>query len=313
MATKKRLGRGLDALLSGGNQTATPAYSAGSYDDMSIIDLAPGPYQPRQSIDDDSLADLVQSIQQQGVLQPLLVRAKSGAMAKDKLAKYEIVAGERRWRAAKLAGFKSVPVIIRDLDDKAALAVALIENLQREDLSPIEVAESLHKLVEEFGLTHKEVAEAVGRSRSAVSNYLRLLDLEPSVRNLLTTAQLDMGHARALLSLDDREQAIVANKVAKEDLSVRQVESLVADRMNSDRARAAKPVASIDTQSRWLQHQFAKELGVNVAIRVRKNGGRTLGIEFNDLEQLQTTLVEITELVQQVRDTAGPRVRDSKR
>lgn len=314
MGSKKRLGRGLDALLSGGKRPDNDVHAKASvtYPSLSIAEMAPGKYQPRQSINDESLAELVQSIQQQGILQPLLVRTLTGSGAGDKQLKYEIVAGERRWRAAKLAGLKTVPAVVRDLDDKAALAVALIENLQREDLSPIEIAESLQKLTEEFGLTHQEAADTVGRSRSSVSNYLRLLELDSSAREMLAGGQLDMGHARALLPLDKQEQAAVAKRVLKEDLSVRQVESMVAERINPDNPPATKPPTTLDTQTRWLQHQFAQESGMKVGIRTRKNGGRTLGIEFGDLEQLENALLRIEELVRQLRETAGPRVRDAK-
>lgn len=314
MGTKKRLGRGLDALLGGDTRQSSDAETnaATAYAELSIAEMIPGKYQPRQSASDEGLAELVQSIQQQGVLQPLLVRSLPESATGGQQVKNEIVAGERRWRAAKLAGLKTVPVIIRDLDDKAALAVALIENLQREDLSPIEIAQSLQKLTEEFGLTHQEAADTVGRSRSSVSNYLRLLELGSSTREMLAGGQLDMGHARALLPLDDEEQAAVAKKVLKEDLSVRQVESLVAEHINSQRPRKTKTPTAIDTQTRWLQHQFAQESGMKVGIRTLKSGGRTLGIEFDDLEQLENALAKIEELVRQLRETAGPRARGAK-
>jgi ParB family chromosome partitioning protein len=306
MKSKKRLGRGLEVLLGDrGAHASARNYSGSEYVELPVGALTPGQFQPRQTVDDESLSELVESIQQQGVLQPLLVRAISGSKTGSNMVEHEIVAGERRWRAARLAGLKTVPVLIRDLDDEAALAAALIENLQREDLNPIEVAESLLKLTRDFGLTHEQAAKAVGRSRSAVSNYLRLLDLDGNARDFLLRGKLDMGHARALLPLDEREQQLVANKIADEDLSVRQVEHLVQKLQATPDVTETRP--KIDLQTRWLQKQFASELGMKVAIRLRKDGGRTLGIDFDDLDQLQGALYEIGKLVAQVRETAGPR------
>lgn len=301
MGTQKRLGRGLDALL--GSREAGERPASQTIIDLPVDRLEPGPYQPRKHIDDDALAELVQSIQTQGVLQPLLVRTKDD----DSRASHEIVAGERRWRAARLAGLERVPVVVRSLSDREVLAVALVENLQREDLSAIEIARSLKKLTTEFGLTHQQAADAVGRSRSAISNYLRLLDLESTARDRLDRGELDMGHARALLTLDDEAQARIAATVATRKLSVRDTEELVArERDIAPRDRKPAPKA-VDLQTQWLQRQFADELGVDVVIRER-NTGRSLTIEFSDLPELAASLSKMETLVRGVIATAGPRV-----
>ena len=203
-----------------------------------------------------------------------------------------------------------VPVLVYALDDQAALAIALIENLQREDLNPIEVAQSLKKLTEEFGLTHQQAAEAVGRSRSSVTNLLRLLDLDSAVKDHLQAARLDMGHARALLPLDANQQRRVARIIVDKRLSVRQTEQLVAKLGDSTPPKPAAP--ALDTQTRWLQQQLATEAGLRVAFRNRADGSRVLGIGFSDLEQLQTALQRIETLIGQVRETAGPRARDGE-
>lgn len=301
MGAQKRLGRGLDALL--GNRDTGETAASDTVTQLPVAKLAPGAYQPRQHINDDSLAELVQSIQSQGVLQPLLVRTTIA----DSTNTHEIVAGERRWRAARLAGLESVPVVVRKLDDQQALAVALVENLQREDLSAIEIAQSLRKLTSDFGLTHQQAAEAVGRSRSAVSNYLRLLDLDDTARDLLDRGDLEMGHARALLTLDDDEQARVARTVAARQLSVRDTEALVAETRNVAAARPRSTAKPIDMQTKWLQKQFADELGVKVVIRERSNG-KSMTIDFADLAELAASLRKIESLVSDVVDTAGPRV-----
>ncbi|MDX1517961.1 MAG: ParB/RepB/Spo0J family partition protein [Woeseiaceae bacterium] len=301
MSSRKRLGRGLDALL-GNRQSVSSGEATRGVAELAVDALARGHFQPRQTVDDDALAELVQSIRQQGVLQPLVVRPVSAGKTS-----HEIVAGERRWRAARLAGLKTVPVVVRELDDASALAVALIENLQREDLSAIEIAESLRRLTEEFGMTHKQAADAVGRSRASVSNYLRLLELDGEARRLLAEGKLDMGHARALLPLDVEQQEQLAKTIAAKGLSVREVEQRVAEQQH--RPRDVVPRREVDLQTRWLQEQFAKELGVRVAIRRRKDGGNSLGISFDDLDQLRALLKQIETLVDQVVDTAGPRVK----
>lgn len=305
MGAQKRLGRGLEALL--GHRDSATAADAARITQLPVDRLTPGPYQPRQHIDDDALAELVQSIQSQGVLQPLLVRSVTGDVADDSVVSHEIVAGERRWRAARLAGLATVPVVIRSLSDEESLAVALIENLQREDLSAIEIARSLRKLTTEFGLTHQQAADAVGRSRSAVSNFLRLLDLESTARDFLDRGDLDMGHARALLTLDDESQARVARTVAAGKLSVRETEDLVARERDGAPQKPPRAAKQIDMQTRWLQKQFADELGVKVVIRERAKG-KSLTIDFADLSELAASLRKIESLVDGVLATAGPRV-----
>lgn len=307
MTSRKRLGRGLDVLLGGRSDAVAqqPEGQGTNYVELPTGALAPGKYQPRAPIEDDSLLELADSIRQRGVLQPLVVRRIDGP---DDSTRHEIVAGERRWRAARMAGLQSVPVLVYELDDQAALAIALIENLQREDLSAIEVARSLKKLTDEFGLTHQQTAEAVGRSRSSVTNLLRLLELDAEVRQLLDAGKLDMGHARALLSLKAPDQRRLAGLIVAKELSVRQAEQLVA-KLSAGRPSGAT-ARPVDMQTRWLQKQLADEAGLRVAFRNRPDGSRVLGVAFDDLEQLQTALQRIEALIGQVRETAGPRVRN---
>ena len=277
--------------------------------EVGVDELTPGRYQPRRHVPEDSLAELADSIREQGVLQPLVVRATAETAA---ASRYEIVAGERRWRAAKLAGLSTVPVIVRELDDQSALAVALIENLQREDLNPIDQARSLSRLADEFGLTHEQVAKAVGRSRASVTNLLRLLDLSVEVKELLANGRIDMGHARALLPLNAERQVALARRVDSRRLSVRQVEKAVKVLLSAPED-AASAKSGTDLQTRWLQNQIAQELGRKFAIRSGKDGNYTLHIEFCDLAQLQDALRGIDELIGRVRETAGPRARDGNK
>jgi len=269
--------------------------------------LAPGRYQPRRHLSEDRLEELADSIREQGILQPIVVRPCPANAAGSHA--YEIVAGERRWHAARRAGLQKVPVIVRELDDQSALAVALIENLQREDLNPIEQAESLYRLADEFRLTHEQVAKAVGRSRASVTNLLRLLDLDAEVKELLIRREIDMGHARALLSLDRERQVELARKAGRRGLSVRQVERAVRALLSG--ADDAQDRARIDLQTRWLERQLEKEVGEKVAIRPLKSGGYSLSVAFSDLGHLEQTLERICDLVAKVRETAGPRVRDA--
>lgn len=312
-APKKRLGRGLDALLR--NTPATVAESAvgGTKDEdhvtheLPLTVLQPGRYQPRLTVSEESLAELADSIREQGVLQPLVVRPL--AAVTEEGVTHEIVAGERRWRASGLVGLAKVPVVVRELDDQSALAVALIENLQREDLNPIEQAQSLTRLAQEFELTHQQVADAVGRSRSAVSNLLRLLDLNDGVKEMLATNKIEMGHARALLSLKKDQQLAVARKAATAGWSVRQVEKSVRSKLAADENDVAAP--GIDMQTRWLQEQLVKELGRKVTVKNRGNGKFKLDIDFKDLDELQLALDKVGTLIGQLRETAGPRVREA--
>jgi ParB family transcriptional regulator, chromosome partitioning protein len=313
MSKQKRLGRGLDALLESRHRGGTDFESAAGETtviEIAVEKLSPGRYQPRQHLPEAGLAELADSIREQGVLQPLIVRSVRAPADGSDRPPFEIVAGERRWRAAKVAGLATVPVVVRELDDQSALAVALIENLQREDLNPLDQAQSLSRLAGEFELTHEQVAKAVGRSRASVSNLLRLLDLQDEVKQLLANGKIDMGHARALLPLDRKRQLALARKAEKKALSVRQIEQAVRDLLATppdDGQR--KP--GIDLQTRWLQQQIAQELKQKFAIRPGKDGGYTLHIEFRDLPQLQDALQRVGDLVARIRDTAGPRVRET--
>ncbi|WP_340120902.1 ParB/RepB/Spo0J family partition protein [Methylobacter svalbardensis] len=286
MAVKKRgLNRGLDALL--GNIT-----DKGNHGDdgeihqlhtLPIEYLQRGKYQPRKDMNPEKLQELADSIKAQGVIQPVVVR-KIG------LEKYEIVAGERRWRAAQLAGLQQVPVVIKEIDDRAAMAIALIENIQREDLNPLEEAEALKRLLEEFAMTHQQVADAVGKSRATVTNLLRLMDLHPEVKKLLISRQLEMGHARALLSLDGPKQVAAANKIVKEGLTVRAAERLVKDSQSEPKITKAR---EIDKDTLRLQEDLTAKLGAKVLIDHKENGTGKLVIAYSSLEELDGILGQI--------------------
>lgn len=272
----KGLGRGLDALLAG-DRSDDPGHSSM----LAIAQMQPGKYQPRTRMDPGSLDELAASIKAQGIMQPILVR-RIGA------ERFEIVAGERRWRAAQLAGLDSVPVLIRDIPDDAALAMSLIENIQREDLNPLEEAAGLQRLIGEFGMTHQQAADAVGRSRPAASNLLRLLQLAKPVQELLMAGDIDMGHARALLPLGGANQIALANRVVAKRLSVRETERVVARELNPPPQRAAKAEADRDLQR--LQDELSDAIGANVVIRANKKGAGRLSIGFGSLDQLDGIL-----------------------
>ena len=283
MSTKQKgLGRGLDALL---DRDETGAALVDRLATLKLGQLGPGRYQPRTKMDQASLQELAASIRVQGLMQPILVRP----VARDR---YEIIAGERRWRAAKLAGLPEVPVVVRDVPDQAALAMALIENIQREDLNPLEEAHGVQRLVNEFKLTHQDAADAIGRSRTATTNLLRLLNLEKSVQQRMLEGQLDMGHARALLSLEGRRQDEVAKRVAGRGLSVRETEKLVNEILNPAvrgklrRARADRDVAR-------LEEELSEELGTTVEIRQGRKGSGTLVIRYISHEHLDSLLVRL--------------------
>jgi ParB family chromosome partitioning protein len=277
---------------------------------VSVDELRPGRYQPRLQLRQESLAELAESIREQGVLQPLIVRAVP-AVDGD-VTTYEIVAGERRWRAARLAGLATVPVIVRELTDQEALAVALIENLQREDLNPIDQAQSMARLVEEFGMTHDQIAKALGRSRAGVTNFLRLLELADGVKDAVVAGTLDMGHARALLPLDSHRQVRLARKIVRFGWSTRKVEQTVKTLLEAP-AGGSKRKSAVDIQTRWLERQLARELGETVTIRPGPKGGYVLQLGFADLANLDESLQRLTELVRQIRTAAGPRARDAAR
>jgi len=292
---KKRLGRGLDALLSKPateTMAMTDPAAADGLRQIPIDLLQRGRYQPRTDIRQDSLDDLAHSINAQGVVQPIIARpVGSGA----NVQRYEIIAGERRWRAAQMAGLQEIPTIIRDVSDEAAIAMALIENIQRENLNPLEESRALDRLIREFDLTHEEAAQAVGRSRAAVSNLLRLQDLAEKVKPMLEARQLEMGHARALLAISDPvQQYDAARQVVRRGMSVRDTEKLVK-RMR-ERATAKKPAqrpTSVDADIRRLEIEVSEKLGAKVHVAHTQKGAGKLVISYNNLDELDGILKHI--------------------
>jgi ParB family chromosome partitioning protein len=279
MTTKMRgLGRGLDALLAGDESAKKEQQRS-----LPVTALQPGKYQPRTQMDKVSLDELAASIRAQGLMQPILVRP----VAQDR---YEIIAGERRWRAAQLAGLAEVPTLIRDIPDENALAMALIENIQRENLNPLEEALGLQRLVDEFSLTHQQAADAVGRSRPAASNLIRLLQLAQPVQDMLMAGEIEMGHARALLPLAAVLQVQLAQRIALKGMSVREAERLVQREMTPPSERVpAKP----DRDVLRLQEELADALGASVAIKANRKGAGKLTIDFSDLDQLEVILARL--------------------
>jgi ParB family chromosome partitioning protein len=297
MVTKKPkgLGRGLEALLGptvSESATEAPASTPGVPASLLLSDMVPGQYQPRTRMDEGALYELAESIKAQGIMQPILVRKLNGGT---NAGKYEIIAGERRFRAAKLAGLDSVPVLVREVPDEAAAAMALIENIQREDLNPLEEAHGLQRLVKEFGLTHEQAAQAVGRSRSAASNLLRLLNLTDQVQTMLMAGDLEMGHARALLALERAAQVTAANQIAAKKMSVREAEALVK-KLSADftLTSPAKPKPEKSRDLRRVEEELSDLLTAEVEVRVKKRvkrNGRTeeigeVAIQFASLEEL---------------------------
>ena len=282
MIKMKGLGRGLDALLSGSDKPHGDEQRS-----LPIERLRPGKYQPRTQMDEASLAELAASIRSQGVMQPILARAVENTPGAER---YEIVAGERRWRAAQLAGLAEVPVLIRNIPDDQALAMALIENIQRENLNPLEEAQGLQRLIDEFGLTHQQAADAVGRSRPAATNLLRLLQLTAAVQDMLLAGKLDMGHARALLPVSTGQQVGLAQRVVQKGLSVRETERLVHQLLNPPKNVPAK---AIDRDLLRLQEELSDGLGASVLIRANKKGAGKVTIDFGSLEQLDGLLSRI--------------------
>ena len=295
MVTKKSkgLGRGLEALLGPqvADYTAAPLPGDGLPHTLALSDLVPGRYQPRTHMDEGALYELAESIKAQGIMQPILVRRlAAGANA----GKYEIIAGERRFRAAKLAGLDSVPVLVRDVPDEAAAAMALIENMQREDLNPLEEAQGLQRLIKEFGMTHETAAQAVGRSRSAASNLLRLLNLADPVQTMLMAGDLDMGHARALLALDRAMQITAANQIATKKMSVREAESLVKKLGAEFELVSSKPKKEKSRDIKRVEEELSDLLMAQVEIAVKKRVKRAgrmeemgeIIIQFGSLDEL---------------------------
>jgi ParB family chromosome partitioning protein len=297
MVTKKPkgLGRGLEALLGPKVQEA-PTQAAGTANDgisttLALDALVPGVYQPRTRMDEGALYELAESIKVQGIMQPILVRQlHEGPNA----GKYEIIAGERRFRASRLAGLDRVPVLVRDVPNESAAAMALIENIQREDLNPLEEAQGLQRLIKEFGLTHETAAQAVGRSRSAASNLLRLLNLAEPVQSMLMAGDLDMGHARALLSLDRATQITAANQITAKKMSVRETESLVKKLSAEFNLVPQKPKKEKSRDIRRVEEELADLLMAEVEVRIKKRVKRhgkieemgELSIQFGSLEAL---------------------------
>ncbi len=287
---KRGLGRGLEALLGPKAAAEAPVLEATPTDklhSLPVDSLSPGKYQPRRNMDPDKLTELAESIRAQGVIQPIVVRDLGGK-------RYEIIAGERRWRASQQAGLSEIPVVVREVDDRTVVAMALIENIQREDLNPLEEAQALHRLIEEFALTHAQAAEAVGRSRAAVSNLLRLLELPPAIRALLESRRLEMGHARALLTLSPELASRLASDAAEHGWSVREVEHRaqqfahgavpsVGKKKTAGKSRPSADIAS-------LENELSESLGTKVSIAHGRAGKGRLVIHYTDLDTLDGVL-----------------------
>jgi len=292
MVKKHRgLGRGLDALLGNTPTAQKPADMTSSDSDKTNLKELPvdviqrGKYQPRVDMNQEALEDLANSIKAQGVVQPIVVRPVNDSM-------YEIIAGERRWRATQIAGLDSIPVVIRDVPDEAAVAMALIENIQREELTPIEEAAALQRLIDEFDMTHMQAAEAVGRSRVAVTNLLRLLTLCDEVKRMLGNGDLEMGHARALLTLEPADQIKAAHQVSSKGLSVRETEKLVKRIINGFE-KPNKPAKSVNPDVVNLQGKLSETLGAKVKISHKDSGKGKLEIQYNSLDELDGILAHI--------------------
>jgi ParB family chromosome partitioning protein len=276
MTKPRGLGRGLDALLAGSGIDET---GGDSLQNLAITQLQPGKYQPRTNMDQTALAELAESIKAQGIMQPILARPID-------TDRYEIIAGERRWRAAQLAGLAEVPVLIRKVPDESALAMSLIENIQRENLNPLEEALGIQRLINEFGMTHQTAGEALGNSRSTISNLLRLLNLSAPVQELMMQGKIDMGHGRALLPLAPAQQIKIANAIVQKQLSVRETEKLV----NQIEHPLPKKVKKTDRDLLRLQEDVSERLGAQVAIKPKKNGQGNIVIHYTSLDQLDDIL-----------------------
>jgi ParB family chromosome partitioning protein len=286
MAPKKNpLGRNLSSMLSqtalkhAAENAASESTGADSLSSLPLDLISPGPYQPRSIFDADRLEELAESIRHQGVIQPILVRANGDRQ-------FELIAGERRWRAAQMAGIDKIPAIVRDVPDEIAIAMALVENIQRENLNPIEEATALRRLVDEFQMTHQEAGDAVGRSRSAVSNLLRLLELSEDVRELVDARHLEMGHARALLTLEPSMQAQAAREVVRKSLSVRETERLVRRLKNPP----TRTVTVIDPDTKYIQDQIAEKLCATVKLSHNSRGKGKMVISYNSADELEGIL-----------------------
>jgi ParB family chromosome partitioning protein len=291
-AKKRGLGRGLEALLGPKGAAQAPVLEATPADtlrQLPVDALAPGKYQPRKTLDEAKLAELAESIKAQGVIQPIVVRDLGGR-------RFEIIAGERRWRASQLAGLSEIPAVVREVDDRTVVAMALIENIQREDLNPLEEAQALQRLIDEFDLTHAQAADAVGRSRAAVSNLLRLLEMPKEIRTLVETRALEMGHARALLTLPPQAAIALARQAADNGWSVREVEHRVQQLASgklppAKRARAAPPRPQADIAA--LERELSEALGTTVNVLHGRGGRGRLVIHYSDLESLDGVLEKL--------------------
>jgi ParB family chromosome partitioning protein len=282
MSKHKGLGRGLDALLGGSTK---PRGGEDELAQLPVGALRPGKYQPRTRMDEASLAELAESIRSRGMIQPVVVRPVGDSQ-------YEILAGERRWRAARIANLERIPALIREVPDEAALGIGLIENIQREDLNPMEEASGLKRLVEEFKLTHEEVARAIGRSRVGVTNLLRMLDLAPAVQELVREGKIDMGHARALLALSKTRQVELAREIAEKGLSVRETERLVQGGAAAPKA-ARRAGAKLDPDARRLQEELSETLGAMVRLKPRRGGKGSLVIDYASLDELDVLIKKL--------------------
>jgi ParB family chromosome partitioning protein len=285
MSKEKRLGRGLSALFESEieeDQVQEKPLKGEMIENVSVDQLSPGQYQPRKRFDEESLQELADSIIEQGLMQPVIVRKSDN--------NFEIIAGERRWRAAKLAKLDTIPVIIRDINDRTASIIALIENMQRVDLSSIEEAEGIKKMIDEFGMTHEEASDAVGKSRSAVSNLLRLLQLTDFVKDKLNLGDIDMGHARALISLSADQQNMVCQKIINEKLSVRKVEELIQSGITKVNNKKISKDNNKNNDIEILQKEFSDKLGFPVTIENKNNNSGLIKIKYRNLDELDILL-----------------------
>ena len=287
---RKSLGRGLDALLGQPGEAETKNQKQG-LTEIPIEQIGPGPFQPRKQIDESQLNELAQSIEAQGVIQPIVVRERAIADSHTGV-RFEIIAGERRWRATQIAGLENIPAVIRTIADSEAVAVALIENIQRENLNPLEEANAFQRLIIEYEMSHQEVANSVGRARASITNALRLLDLPSSVQELVNKKMLTMGHARALLSIEDRGMQLeVANLIVEKGLSVREAEGLVRKIVEKKKPNQQKTTVDPDIQR--LEKDLTNRLGARVSIKHKKTGSGTLSIKYSSSDELEGILSKI--------------------
>ena len=287
---RKSLGRGLDALLGQPGEIETKNQKQGLIE-IPIEQIGPGPFQPRKQIDESQLNELAQSIKAQGVIQPIVVRERAIADSHTGV-RFEIIAGERRWRATQIAGLENIPAVVRTIADSEAVAVALIENIQRENLNPLEEANAFQRLIIEYEMSHQEVANSVGRARASITNALRLLDLPSSVQELVNKKMLTMGHARALLSIQDRGMQLeVANLIVEKGLSVREAEGLV--RKIVDKKKPKQQKTAVDPDIQRLEKDLTNRLGAKVSIKHKKSGGGTLSIKYSSSDELEGILSKI--------------------